>query len=214
MTAGREVLAAGQACLVMPVRGLACGAIVRRERPCATSLCCSPLCCWEPLRWWSRTWLREVRPQPFDDARLEIELNSTDGDAGLQIFADSDNEWKRFEIFRPGGEKILDISASGVLRDFGLSELFSESSEPPFTELPFAGVQEPVSAGTASRARPPTATSWHRPCGSRTRSSRTGVRPTDRRRNATGRRRGDPVAAGQRRSTTRSSSRRTATNPG
>jgi hypothetical protein len=87
------------------------------------------------------------KPQPFDDARLEIELNSTDGDAGLQIFADSDNEWKRFEIFRPGGEKILDISASGVLRDFGLSELFSESSEPPFTELPFAEFKNLFPAG-------------------------------------------------------------------
>ena len=25
---------------------------------------------------------------PFDDARLEIEYNATDGDAGFQIFAD------------------------------------------------------------------------------------------------------------------------------
>ena len=33
--------------------------------------------------------------------------------------------------------RILNIEAKGVLRDFGLSELFSESSEPPFTELPF-----------------------------------------------------------------------------
>jgi hypothetical protein len=75
-------------------------------------------------------------PEPFDDARLEIEVNATDGDAGVQVFADAE-EWKQFEIFRPDGRRILNIKAQGVLRDFGLSELFSESSEPPFTELPF-----------------------------------------------------------------------------
>jgi hypothetical protein len=91
--------------------------------------------------------LGSEKPRPFDDARLEIEYNATDGDAGLQIFGDSDNEWKRFEIFRPDGRKILDIRASGVLRDFGLSELFSESSEPPFTELPFSEFKQLFPAG-------------------------------------------------------------------
>jgi hypothetical protein len=75
-------------------------------------------------------------PEPFDDARLEIEVNATDGDAGVQVFADAE-EWKEFQIFRPDGRRILDIKAEGVLNDFGLSELFSESSEPPFDELPF-----------------------------------------------------------------------------
>jgi hypothetical protein len=74
--------------------------------------------------------------EPFDDARLEIEFNATDGDAGVQVFADAE-EWKDFQIFRPDGRRILNIKTKGVLRDFGLSELFSESSEPPFTELPF-----------------------------------------------------------------------------
>ena len=89
----------------------------------------------------------EKPPEPFDDARLEIEFNATDRDAGVQVFADSDAEWKRFEIFRPDGRKILDINAKGVLRDFGLSELFSESSEPPFTELPFADFKKLFPAG-------------------------------------------------------------------
>jgi hypothetical protein len=80
-------------------------------------------------------------PEPFDDARLEIEFNATDGDAGVQVFADAE-EWRKFEIFRPDGRRILNIEAKGVLRDFGLSELFSESSEPPFTELPFDEFKE------------------------------------------------------------------------
>ena len=75
-------------------------------------------------------------PEPFDDARLELEFNATDGDAGFQVFADAE-EWKEFKIFMPDGRRILDLKTKGVLRDFGLSELFAESSEPPFTELPF-----------------------------------------------------------------------------
>jgi hypothetical protein len=85
---------------------------------------------------------------PFADARLEIEFNATDGDAGFQVFADAEDEWKEFEIFKPNGRRILDIKAAGVLKDFGLSELFSESSEPPFTELPFAEFKRMFPAGT------------------------------------------------------------------
>jgi len=86
------------------------------------------------------------RAEPFDDARLEIEVNATDGDAGFQIFADAE-EWKRFEIFRPDGARIVNFKADGNLVDFGLSELFSESSEPPFTELPFAEFKRLFPAG-------------------------------------------------------------------
>jgi hypothetical protein len=86
------------------------------------------------------------RPAPFDDARLEIEVNATDGDAGFQIFADAE-EWKRFEIFRPDGGRIVNFRTDGNLDDFGLSELFSESSEPPFTELPFAEFKKLFPAG-------------------------------------------------------------------
>jgi len=69
----------------------------------------------------------QARPEPavpFDDARLEIELNATDGDAGFQVFADAE-EWKEFEIFRPDGRRMVDLKATGVLTDFGLSELFA-----------------------------------------------------------------------------------------
>jgi hypothetical protein len=86
------------------------------------------------------------KPTPFDDARLEIEFNATDGDAGFQIFADAE-EWKQFEIFRPDGRRIVNFQTDGNLDDFGLTELFSESSEPPFTELPFAEFKELFPAG-------------------------------------------------------------------
>jgi hypothetical protein len=87
------------------------------------------------------------KPAPFDDARLEIEFNATDGDAGFQIFADAEEPWKQFEIFRPDGGRIVNFQTDGNLNDFGLSELFSESSEPPFTELPFAEFKKLFPAG-------------------------------------------------------------------
>jgi hypothetical protein len=80
-----------------------------------------------------------VRPQtvPFDDARLKIEFNATDGDAGLQFFIDAET-WRHVTVTNPRGRKVADFNAGTVIRNFGLSELFSESSEPPFDELPFA----------------------------------------------------------------------------
>jgi hypothetical protein len=77
------------------------------------------------------------RTVPFDDARLKIELNATDGDAGLQFFVDAET-WRHVTVTNPRGRKVADFDAGTVIRNFGLSELFSESSEPPFDELPFA----------------------------------------------------------------------------
>jgi hypothetical protein len=83
---------------------------------------------------------------PFDDARLELEYNATAGDAGFQVFVDAE-EWKELEIFRPDGRRIASLDATGVLKDFGLTELFAESSEPPFTELPFEEFKRLFPAG-------------------------------------------------------------------
>jgi hypothetical protein len=77
----------------------------------------------------------EGAPEPFDAADLRIEVNATDGDAGLQIFLDHE-AWKRVSIRDPEGELLADFRTKGRLRDFGLTELFSESSEPPFGEFP------------------------------------------------------------------------------
>ena len=74
---------------------------------------------------------------PFPDARLKIEYNSTDGDAGLQIFLDAP-AWRQVSITNPSGLKVLDVEAERVIRNYGLTELFSESSEPPFDEFPFS----------------------------------------------------------------------------
>lgn len=70
----------------------------------------------------------------FEEAKLRVEINATDGDAGLQI--DLDHEpWNSIRLETPGGQVILDVKNRGILLDYGLTELFSESSEPPFTEF-------------------------------------------------------------------------------
>ena len=83
---------------------------------------------------------------PFDDARLKIEFNATDGDAGLQFFIDAET-WRHVTVTNPRGRKVADFDAGTVIRNFGLSELFSESSEPPFDELPFAEFKKLFPAG-------------------------------------------------------------------
>lgn len=71
---------------------------------------------------------------PFDDHKLYFEMNSTDEDLGLQIMLDGE-PWKKILIFNPQWRMIVDIAARGNARVVGLTELFSESSEPPLTEF-------------------------------------------------------------------------------
>jgi hypothetical protein len=70
-------------------------------------------------------------------ATLIIEVNGTDGDAGLQFFLDGD-PWNSMAISDPTGDVVVDVDAEGRLEDWGLTELFSESNEPPFSEVPLA----------------------------------------------------------------------------
>jgi len=76
---------------------------------------------------------------PFADARIIFEVNSTDGDAGIQIFLDGE-PWKTVKIFRSTGQQIFEVQGKGVLQGFGLSELFAESNEPPFEDFPLQAV--------------------------------------------------------------------------
>ena len=68
-------------------------------------------------------------------ATLIVEVNATDGDAGLQVFLDAE-AWKTMRIMDPKGRPILDVTAQARLEGYGLTELFSESSEPPFDVFP------------------------------------------------------------------------------
>ena len=71
---------------------------------------------------------------PLGDARLKIELNSTDKDAGVQVFLDAD-PWQSMEIYDPYGVRIFRSVTRGRLGRQGGTELFLESAEPNFSEL-------------------------------------------------------------------------------
>ena len=72
----------------------------------------------------------------FKDARMKIEVNDTDGDAGVQVFLDSD-PWKWIEIYNPRGRLLFESETAGMFAKQGGTELFLESGEPSFDEVPF-----------------------------------------------------------------------------
>jgi hypothetical protein len=80
-------------------------------------------------------WADEEQEAPFDIADLFFELNHTDSDLGIHGFVDGD-AWRRLEIEDPRGREMLDLRVSGRLRKQGLTEIFFESAEPTFDELP------------------------------------------------------------------------------
>jgi hypothetical protein len=70
---------------------------------------------------------------PLADARIIIEINATDGDAGIQIFLDGEG-WNLCQVSDPNGIIVLNIQASGSVGMQGITELFFESAEPSFDE--------------------------------------------------------------------------------
>jgi len=72
---------------------------------------------------------------PFADARIIIELNSTDADAGIQVFLDGEL-WETVRMVSPDGRSLLDIEGKRSLKEQGLTELFFESAEPSLDQLP------------------------------------------------------------------------------
>jgi len=72
---------------------------------------------------------------PFDEAHIFFELNDTDGDLGIHALIDGE-PWKRLEIEDPNERRMLKIRVNGRLRRQGLTEIFFESAEPTFDELP------------------------------------------------------------------------------
>ena len=75
------------------------------------------------------------KPVRLAEATMIVEINATDGDAGLQVFLDGE-AWRSMTISGPDGRSILAVNAEGRVQNFGLTELFSESSEPPFDVFP------------------------------------------------------------------------------
>jgi hypothetical protein len=71
-------------------------------------------------------------------AKFLIEHNATDEDTGFQIFLDGD-PWNQLTVEGPGNG-VLEVNARGALVDFGLTEGFFETNEPPNAEFPIEDV--------------------------------------------------------------------------
>ncbi len=69
----------------------------------------------------------------LDETAIYIEINDTDGDAGIQIFLDGEG-WDTMQVFDPEGRMVLGIAAAGNVGIQGVTELFLESAEPSFDE--------------------------------------------------------------------------------
>ncbi len=72
---------------------------------------------------------------PFAVAEIYFELNNTDGDLGIHSLIDGE-AWRELEIEDPRERKMLDVRVRGRLGRQGLTEIFFESAEPTFDELP------------------------------------------------------------------------------
>ena len=79
-------------------------------------------------------------------ATMIVEVNATDGDAGLQVFLDGE-PWKTMRVIGPDGRAIIDVTTKERLAGYGLTELFSESSEPPFDVFPLERFKQLFPAG-------------------------------------------------------------------
>jgi len=89
---------------------------------------------------------KEKAKIPFSDARIRIEVNSTDGDSGLHVLLDAEG-WRFVNIIDPKGKLIFVVGGGGSVRKTGLTELFFESAEPGFEELPLAEFLKRFPAG-------------------------------------------------------------------
>jgi hypothetical protein len=72
---------------------------------------------------------------PLSDALIRIEINGTDGDAGVQFFLDGKG-WTSCSISDPDGNPLVTVTADGSAATNGLTELFIESAEPSFQQQP------------------------------------------------------------------------------
>jgi len=75
----------------------------------------------------------------FDDAEFFIEINGTDGDAGVQLELDGEG-WNSLQMTNPIGGVFLEVNAdeNGSIGLQGLTEFFFESAEPSFDDQTLA----------------------------------------------------------------------------
>ena len=91
--------------------------------------------------------IEDEDPEGLKDGKILIEHNATDEDTGFQGFIDGD-PWDRMTITDPDGVDIATVTSAGGLFNFGLTELFFETSEPLNDEVPIFDVIARLPEGT------------------------------------------------------------------
>jgi hypothetical protein len=84
---------------------------------------------------------------PFEFAQIYFEVNSSAGDAGIQVSLDGE-AWKELVIVDPNGRILSDIKGKGNVGAIGLTELFFEGDEPSFEEFPLDSILARFPEGT------------------------------------------------------------------
>jgi hypothetical protein len=83
----------------------------------------------------SELWAEQPEVIPFDELRIFFEENATDGDLGIHALFDGE-AWDITMIISPDWRRIFWVRAKGSVGEIGLTELFFESEEPSFDDLP------------------------------------------------------------------------------
>ncbi len=84
-------------------------------------------------------------PVPLKEAKLNIEHNYTDEDTGFQGAVDSEG-WKGLKFKGPNGV-VLELNATGKLRQLGVTELFFETVEPTNADVSLPNILRKMPAG-------------------------------------------------------------------
>jgi hypothetical protein len=71
----------------------------------------------------------------LEETDVFIEINDTDGDAGIHMFLDGEG-WRKMKVYNPDGNLVLNVKAKGAIAQQGLTEFFFESAEPSFEVQP------------------------------------------------------------------------------
>ena len=87
-----------------------------------------------------------VSAKKLDEAEIYIEINDTDGDAGIQVFLDGEG-WDSMQMTGPRGAVLFSVLAEGSVGMQGITEFFFESAEPSFDEQSLEELLELFPAG-------------------------------------------------------------------
>ena len=81
------------------------------------------------------TWVAAsgVSAKQLSDSFIRIEINDTDGDAGIHIFLDGEG-WDSMQCIAPDDSVLFSVLAEGSVGLQGITEFFFESAEPSFDE--------------------------------------------------------------------------------